>query len=230
MVRGFIAMDVPVPGVHLSCANAIPHGRGLGSSSAAIVAGLAAARALVVDGDRRLDDDALFHVAADMEGHPDNVAPATYGGFTIAYGDPGRFEAVRLDVDPSVAFVVLVPETVLETRVARGLLPAEVPHSDASRNAGRAALLVAALTGRPDRLLAATEDRLHQPYRAAAMPESAELLSSLRADGFAAVVSGAGPTVLAMVSPDAVAEVVARRPSGWRATELAVDATGVQLV
>ena len=230
MVRGFAAMGVAVPDLRLSCVNAIPHGRGLGSSSAAIVAGLASARALVADGAERMGDDVLFRVAADMEGHPDNVAPATYGGLTIAYGDHDGSHAVRLDVDPSVAFVVLVPETVLETKVARGLLPAEVPHGDAARNAGRAALLVAALTGRPDQLMAATEDRLHQHYRAAAMPESAELVASLRTDGFPAVVSGAGPTVLAMVPLDGVADVVARRPPGWRATELAVDPYGVQVL
>lgn len=233
MVRGFEAMDVPVPGVRLTCTNRIPHGRGLGSSSAAIVAGVAAARALVPDGAERMTDDGLFAVAAEMEGHPDNVAPATYGGFTIAYGrseGPDAFGAVRLDVDPAVAFVVLVPGTVLETRVARGLLPEVVPHADAARNAGRAALLVAALTGRPDQLMAATEDRLHQQYRAEAMPGSAQLVESLRADGFPAVVSGAGPTVLALVPHHAVEEVRARGPAGWRATELAVDPRGVQVL
>jgi homoserine kinase len=233
MVRGFGSMDVPVPGVHLSCENRIPHGRGLGSSSAAIVAGLATARALVADGVERMTDDELFGLAAEMEGHPDNVAPATYGGFTIAYGEQGStdgFHAVRLDVDPAVCLVVLVPGTVLETRVARGLLPSHVPHADAARNAGRAALLVAALTGRPDQLMAATEDRLHQQYRAEAMPDSARLVEALRADGFPAVVSGAGPTVLALVAAEAVGEVTERRPAGWRATELAVDPYGVKLL
>ena len=232
MVRGFEAMDVPVPGVRLHCANAIPHGRGLGSSSAAIVAGLAAARGLLRDGVDRMPDDALFALAADAEGHPDNVAPAVYGGFTIAYGEPGAqpaWRAVRLDVDPSVCFVAFVPATVLETRVARRLLPSTVPHPDAAHNAGRAALMVAALTSRPDQLLAATEDRLHQSYRAAAMPESIELLASLRADGFAAVVSGAGPTVLALVGADAVAEVRGRGPQGWRALHLPVDRDGVSV-
>lgn len=233
MVRGFEAMDVPVPGVRLTCTNRIPHGRGLGSSSAAIVAGVAAARALVADGGERMSDDDLFAVAAEMEGHPDNVAPATYGGFTIAYESSegsGPFGAVRLDVDPAVAFVVLVPGTVLETRVARGLLPEVVPHADAARNAGRAALLVAALTGRPDQLMAATEDRLHQQYRAEAMPDSAQLVESLRADGFPAVVSGAGPTVLALVPQHAVEQVRDRGPAGWRTTELAVDPYGVQVL
>lgn len=229
--RGFEAMDVPLPGVRLSCVNAIPHGRGLGSSSAAIVAGLAAARGLVEDGADRLPDDRLFGVAAELEGHPDNVAPAVHGGFTIAWtdgGGPEGFHAVRLDVDPAVAFVVLVPEVALETRVARGLLPSHVPHGDAARNAGRSALLVAALTGRPDQLMAATEDRLHQAYRAQAMPQSAELVEQLRSAGLPAVVSGAGPTVLALVGHEAVPDVLGRRPAGWRAVELAVDRSGVR--
>jgi homoserine kinase len=231
LVRGLESMGVRAPGVRLSCVNAIPHGRGLGSSSAAIVAGLAAARGLVVDGVDRMSDDELFALAARIEGHPDNVAPAVHGGFTIAYAEgdpPERFGAVRLDVDPAVSFVVFVPEVALETRVARGLLPAAVPHADAARNAGRSALLVAALTGRPDLLMAATEDRLHQQYRAAAMPASAALIESLRAAGFPAVVSGAGPTVLALVPADAVADVLARGPQDWRATELAVDTEGVR--
>ena len=230
MVRGFQAMDVPMPGVRLHCTNAIPHGRGLGSSSAAIVAGLAAARALVEGGSGLMPDDLLFGLAAELEGHPDNVAPAVFGGFTIAYDDvmAGGFAAVRLDVDPAVAFVVLVPEVALETTVARGLLPSQVPHADASRNAGRAALLVAALTGRPDQLMAATEDRLHQQYRAEAMPESTALITTLRKAGFPAVVSGAGPTVLAMVAAEAVAEVLGHAPDGWRALELPVDPEGVR--
>jgi homoserine kinase len=230
MVHGFTSMGVALPGVHLACENAIPHGRGLGSSSAAIVAGLAAARALVRDGRERMTDDALFDLAAELEGHPDNVAPATYGGFTVAYGAPGSFRAVRLDVDPGIAFVAFVPETVLATRVARGLLPELVPHSDAARNAGRAALMVAAMTGRPDQLFAATEDRLHQQYRAPAMPGSAQLVESLRGDGFPAVVSGAGPTVLALVSPGDVDVVSSRGPSGWRAAVLDIDPYGVQVL
>ena len=119
----------------------------------------------------------------------------------MAYGEPGDFRAVRLQVHPETAFVVLVPPDALPTTVARGLLPESVPHADAVRNAGRAALLVAALTICPDRLLAATEDRLHQQYRAPAMPASTALIASLRREGIAAVVSGAGPSVLAMGGP-----------------------------
>jgi homoserine kinase len=230
MLRGFEALGATPPGLRLHCVNSIPHGRGLGSSSAAIVGGLALARALVVDGDRALDDEGLFALAAALEGHPDNVAPAVFGGFTIAYADADGFGAVRLDVTSPVSFVVLVPTEPLHTEVARGLLPPTVSHADAAFNAGRAALLVAALTGRPEQLLLATEDRLHQGYRAPAMPESAELIAALRGDGHAAVLSGAGPTVLAMVAPADVAEVVRRTPNGWSASELELDLGGVRVL
>jgi homoserine kinase len=226
MVRAFAAMGVPTPVVRLHCENAIPHGRGLGSSSAAIVAGLSVARALVTDGADRLDRDELFALAAEIEGHPDNVAPAVYGGFTVSYSDGGRFHAARLTVTSPVSFVVFVPAEPLATETARGLLPATVPHSDAARNAGRAALLLVALTGRPDLLLAATEDRLHQDYRAPAMPESAALIARLREVGYAAVVSGAGPTVLAVVAPDDIPAVTAQAPAGWQVRELSVDPDG----
>jgi homoserine kinase len=230
MARAFGVLGATPPGVRLHCVNSIPHGRGLGSSSAAIVGGLALARALVVDGDRLLPDEALFRLAAELEGHPDNVAPAVFGAFTIAYSDDEGFAAVRLEVTSPVAFVVLVPTHAVHTKVARGLLPPTVSHRDASFNAGRAALLVAALTGQPDRLLSATEDRLHQGYRAAAMPASAELIEELRGSGVAAVLSGAGPTVLAVVDPGRVADVAAKAPTGWSASELELDRVGVRVL
>jgi homoserine kinase len=165
-----------------------------------------------------------------MEGHPDNVAPAVFGGFTIAYSGDGGFAAVRLDVTSPMSFVVLVPTQPLHTKVARGLLPPTVSHTDASFNAGRAALLVAALTGHPELLLDATEDRLHQGYRSAAMPASAELIAELRRDGIAAVLSGAGPTVLAMVARDRVSDVVTKAPTGWSSAELELDRGGVRVL
>jgi homoserine kinase len=245
MVRAFDVLGARPPGLRLHCVNSIPHGRGLGSSSAAIVGGLALARALVVDGDRLLDDQALFGLAAELEGHPDNVAPAVFGAFTIAYSDRGSFAAVRLEVTSPVAFVLFVPTTSVHTKVARGLLPPTVAHRDASFNAGRAALLVATLTAQPDRLqrdgllgdrpladllLRATDDRLHQGYRAAAMPASAALIDELREDGVAAVLSGAGPAVLALVDPARVADVAARAPAGWSASELELDRDGVRVL
>lgn len=231
MWAGFAAMGVTPPGVRLRCRNAIPHARGLGSSSAAIVGGLGLARALVADGDRKLPDAELLALAADLEGHPDNVAPAALGGFTIAGREGERWYAVRAPVDPRVRVVVFVPPFSLSTELARGLIPETVPHADAAADAGRAALLVAALAGAPEHLLTATRDYLHQSYRRPAMPDSLALVDQLRADGVAAVVSGAGPTVLAFVTdgPD-VADVADRCPEGWTARGLDVDGDGVRVV
>ncbi len=229
LVAGLEHMGARVPRVRLECANVVPHARGLGSSSAAIVAGVCAARGLVAGGSLLMDDDAAFSLAADLEGHPDNVAPAMYGGFTVAYRDGGRFRAARVDVDPRVEVVVFVPPTGVETSVARGLLPATVSHRDAAANAGRAALLVAALGHQPELLLAATEDRLHQEYRAPAMPGSLALVHALRADGVPAIVSGAGPTVLAFTDAAGRDALTGRVPEGWSALPLRVDLDGARV-
>jgi homoserine kinase len=235
MWAAFAAMQVAPPGVRLHCHNLIPHARGLGSSSAAIVGGLALARALVEDGEARLPDQGLFALAADLEGHPDNVAPACFGGFVVCGREADAWYAARSPVDPRLRTVVFVPPTGLSTELARGLLPVAVPHADAAADAGRAALLVAALAGAPQHLFAATRDYLHQDYRRAAMPESLSLVDALRADGVAAVVSGAGPTVLAFAAdgvpglpaPD---DLVSRCPDGWRALPLGVDQGGVRVL
>ncbi|MFI5625698.1 homoserine kinase [Nocardioides sp. NPDC051685] len=219
-------------GLRLHCRNRIPHARGLGSSSAAIIGGLVLARALVAGGELILDDDTLFQKAAEIEGHPDNVAPAFHGGFTIAGEDDGFF-AVRTAVDPRVSVVVFVPATGVETKAARGLLPETVPHSDAAADAGRTALLVAALSDAPEHLHRATRDFLHQEYRRPAMPESLALVDELRADGVAAIVSGAGPTVLAFSSGVESAEttkLTARCPEGWTCHALSVDMDGVRIL
>ena len=177
-----------------------------------------------------LDDAALLDLAARLEGHPDNVAPALLGGFVISGQDAdGSFWAVPGSVDPRVSVVVLVPDAPVSTEAARGLLPTTVPHADAAANAGRAALLVAALAGRPEELFRATEDRLHQAYRRLAMPESLALVEALRADGVPAVVSGAGPTVLAFadgVGTTTTGALLARCPRGWTAHALAISAAG----
>lgn len=232
MQAAFDRIGTRPPGLRLVCRNVIPHARGLGSSSAAIVAGVWLARELVAGGRLLLDDDALLDLAAELEGHPDNVAPALLGGFVIAGQDAdGSFWAVPGSVDPRVSAVVFVPPSPLSTEAARGLLPAEVPHADAAANAGRAALLVAALSVRPEELLRATEDKLHQQYRRPAMPESLALVESLRADGVAAVVSGAGPTVLAFadgVDSAQTADLLRRCPAGWEAHALAVSEAGAQ--
>jgi homoserine kinase len=221
----FDELGVQPPGLRLSCSNVIPHARGLGSSSAAIVAGVWLGRELVAGGRLLLGDDGLLDLAARIEGHPDNVAPALLGGFVIAGQDAdGSFYAVPSEVDPRIGAVVFVPPDAVSTEMARGLLPAEVPHADAATNAGRAALLVAALAGRPEELWRATADRLHQDYRRPAMPASLELVDALRADGVPAIVSGAGPTVL--VFTDTTDGLLTRCPEGWTALRLEIDARG----
>ena len=217
MQVAFDEMGERPPGIRLRCDNVVPHARGLGSSSAAIVGGIALARALVAGGTLLLDDDAAFRLAARLEGHPDNVAPAWYGGFVVSgRGDDGEFWAVPSSVDPRVSAVVFVPPTRVATEEARRLLPASVPHADAAANAGRAALLVAALAGRPEHLHLATRDLLHQDYRRPAMPASLDLVESLRAQGAAAVVSGAGPSVLVLCAGCDVDALLAAAPSGWQ--------------
>jgi homoserine kinase len=181
-----------------------------------------------VGGEDRLDDRAALELATRIEGHPDNVAACLLGGATIAWMDGDRACATRFAPAAELAPVVFVPHTSLKTKKARRLLPDTVPHADASFNAGRAAQLVEALSRRPDLLLAATEDRLHQHYRAEAMPRSAALIASLRADGVAAVVSGAGPTVLALPAAAAAETLLARVPRGWRAWRLPVDTEGAR--
>jgi homoserine kinase len=244
-------------GLALRCVNRIPHGRGLGSSAAAIVAGVLAARALAGAG---RDLDAELALANRLEGHPDNVAPCLYGGLTIAWlADEGRgsqaggsqagagqaspgpaARAIRLEPLAEIRPVVFIAPEPVSTEVARGLLPASVPHADAARNAGRAALLVAALTARQEALLDATEDLLHQDYRAPAMPATHDLVARLRSAGIPAVVSGAGPSVLAFLAggtglPDSAAylDKLGSIANGtgieWRISPLGVERQGASV-
>ncbi|MDH2415363.1 homoserine kinase [Nocardioides sp. CER19] len=237
MRAAFELLGEQPPGLSLTCHNVVPHARGLGSSSAAIVGGVVLARALVAGGELLLDDEAAFRLTAELEGHPDNVAPAFHGGFVIsgsesAAGHDADFWAVQASVDPRVGAVVFIPPTGVETKVARGLLPDRVPHADAAAGAARSALLVAALAGQPEQLHRATRDYLHQEYRRPAMPDSLALVDALRADGGAAVVSGAGPTVLAFTDGDGstlTQELLARCPAGWVARHLAVSLDGARV-
>jgi homoserine kinase len=234
MWAGFGAMGVAPPGIRLHCSNVIPQARGMGSSSAAIVGGLGLARALVADGSSLLPDAALVSLAADLEGHPDNVAPAALGGFVVSGRQDDRWYAVSSPVDARIGAVVFVPPNTLSTELARGLLPDSVPLADAAADAGRAALLVRALGGAPEHLLPATRDYLHQDYRRPAMPDSLALVDALRAGGAPAVVSGAGPTVLAFVADGVPGlptadELVGRCPEGWAAQVLGVDPAGVRV-
>jgi homoserine kinase len=217
------ALGVAVPGVLLHCRNAIPHARGLGSSAAAVVAGVAAAYGLA---GKPLDDDAL-QLAAEFDGHADNAAASMYGGLVLAWSEGTRFRAVRLEPHPDVSPVVLVPDTCSATSVTRGLLPDNIPHKDAAFAAGRCALAVHALTNRPDLLLPATEDRLHQDYRASAWPDTMRMVRELRANGVPATVSGAGPTVFAV--PAGGVLPAGLDTTGFSVRELRVAPTGVTI-
>jgi homoserine kinase len=275
MRAAFAVTGTQPPGIGLRCLNRIPHGRGLGSSAAAIVAGILAARALAgTDGQAgegkagdgpagngaesspatgALPADAVFRLATGIEGHPDNVAACLGGGLTIAWTVSGRPHMVRLEPLPSISPVICVAPAPVRTEVARRLLPDLVPHKDAAANAGRSALLVAALTqlpaatspgaGSPDgagALFDATQDWLHQDYRSAAMPETDALVRRLRGEGIAAVVSGAGPSVLALLfgrdSPDyryhldSLGSIVKETVIEWQINSLDVERHGARVL
>jgi homoserine kinase len=238
------------PGLGLRCVNRIPHGRGLGSSAAAIVAGILAAQALTAASPAALADDALLRLATSLEGHPDNVAACLGGGLTIAWMTSGGPHMVRLDPLPSIRPVVCVAPASVRTDVARGLLPDLVSHQDAAANAGRSALLIAALTQLPaatspglapadSTLFDATEDRLHQDYRSAAMPETDRLVRRLRSEGMPAVVSGAGPSVLVLLDDrssdfvhhlDRLGSIVRETGIAWQISSLGVERRGARVL
>ena len=234
MRAAFAAAGNQPPGLALRCLNRIPHGRGLGSSAAAIVAGVLAARALT-GGSPAGPDSESFALATEIEGHPDNVAACLAGGLTIAWREEAGPRLVRLSPLPDVVPVACIAPDSLATEGARRVLPETVPHADAAANAGRSALLVAALTSDPANLLAATHDLLHQPYRASVMPRTASLLRSLRAAGVPAVVSGAGPSVLVFLTgePSAglevVGSIVTETGNGWLVSPLDVDRQGARV-
>lgn len=214
-------LGLDVPGVALRCDNRIPHARGLGSSAAAIVAGVAAAYRLA----GKTPDEQALQVAAEFEGHADNAAASLYGGLVLAWSEGSRYHAIRLEPHAAIAPVVLVPAEHSATSVTRGLLPGNVPHADAAFAAGRCALAVQAFTTRPDLLLPATQDRLHQDYRESAWPATMRLVRALREKGVAATVSGAGPTVFAATTDGRLPAGV--DTTGFTAHALPVDRAGV---
>jgi homoserine kinase len=235
MMKGFEFMGAKPRGIALRALNNTPHGRGLGSSSSAIIGGLVLSRSLVLGGEEMLTDDHIIALATELEGHPDNVAAALFGGATIAWMDSTlsatpSARAVKIHVDEKIKAIVFVPENHLSTTKARKLLPETIPHADAVLNTSHAALLVQALSHRPDLLFTATEDHLHQEYRAEAMPKSAALLKKLRAAGVAATISGAGPSVLVLhtgTEQDAD-DIIHAAGSGFSAKKLAISQTGAQ--
>ncbi len=242
MRAGFEATGGQPPGIAIRCRNAVPQGFGLGSSAAAIVAGLLAARALAAAREAATDpagmlaDSDVLRLACEIEGHPDNVAACQAGGLTIAFDTGAGLSVVRLTPLAGLAPVLCVPAVPVATSTARRALPDQVPHADAAANSTRAALLIVALTSRPDLLMPATEDFIHQRYRASTMPRTATLVATLRAAGIPAVVSGAGPSVLAFTVDDRaadaaeVARIAAQVGAPWRVLPLRVDAEGARLV
>lgn len=212
--RGLQAAGVCAAGLVVRCRNDIPHSRGLGSSAAAVVSGLAVVNGLVAQTDSApLSEAQLIQLASEFEGHPDNASAAVLGGAVVSWADhrSGRpdYSAVPLHLHPDIHLFAAIPEERSSTAETRVLLPAQVSHEDARFNISRVALLVVALTQRPDLLMAATEDVLHQPQRAPAMPSSAEYLRLLRRHSVAATLSGAGPSLIALsTEPELPAEAV----------------------
>jgi homoserine kinase len=219
-----------MPALHVRARNIIPHGGGLGSSAAAIVSGVMAAKGLL-EGIVEMDAATLLVLATALEGHPDNVAPALLGGLTIAWSTDVGPQAKKLIVHRGVSPLVCVPDFQVSTAHARSLQPETVPYADAVYNVSRAALLIAALAQSPELLFEATGDRLHQDYRAVAMPQTTELIRMLRSHGHAAVVSGAGPSVLVLADDparrlEAIALVQEHAATPWECLLLAVDFKG----
>jgi len=241
-------LQVQTPaGLRLSCLNAVPHGRGLGSSATSIVAGVVAAQGLCdlaarrqqtdgsLDGsfDGSFDRDFTNNLASAIEGHPDNASASVFGGMTLSWTDdvdPGQVHSIQLEVNAAVIPLVFLPATQLSTAIARAVLPAQVPHGIAARNSARVGLLVEAVTRRPELLLAATREWLHQEQRRASFPESMALLDALRRRGHAAVISGAGPSVLVLTTPGQIVDARAvADQSVWRVIEPGIPLTGASL-
>lgn len=249
MLQVFETLDTPVAGLYLRCINKIPHGRGLGSSAAAITAGVVAARALAGEASSRMDDAGALDFATKIEGHPDNVAACLLGGFTISWTDSHQHHteseklnahkhihsdgihshAVKLQVNSEVVPVIFIPKFEMETKKARLLLPSHVPHRDAAFNVARSALLVHALTNDPELLFIATEDKLHQPYRRNAMQTTGNLIQSLRSRGVAAMISGAGPAVLVLTTKAELATVREFEHPDFSMQVLEVSPVGAQV-
>lgn len=234
MRAGFAALGGQPPGIAIRCRNSIPQGFGLGSSAGAVIAGLLAARALT-PGPPALSDDVVLRLATQLEGHPDNSAACLAGGLTISWMSAAGPRFTRLEPAPHLSPVICLPAEPLATAVARRVLPDTVPHAAAAANSARAALLIAALTGDPALLLDATQDFLHQDYRAPTMPATASLIAVLRAAGVPAVISGAGPAVLALTAagaspgPEAIASVADQAGHGWRVLPLRLDRQGAMV-
>ena len=240
MVRAWKQLEVKPPaGLYLSCRNAIPHGRGLGSSASAIVAGIVAAQGLCdmatgrVSADNGFDRAFTNNLATAIEGHPDNASASVFGGMTLSWADDvdsGQIHSVQLEVTADVIPLLFIPATQLPTATARAVLPEQIPHCVAAQNSARVGLLVEAVTRRPELLLAATREWLHQEQRRSSFPDSMALLDTLRGKGHAAVISGAGPSVLVLTTPPQIEGVRALGDeSVWRVLAPGMPLTGASI-
>jgi homoserine kinase len=222
MVHTWAVLGAQSPaGLELSCHNGVPQGRGMGSSATAIVTGIVAAQAIwdttrghIAPVDLAVAND----IAAALEGHPDNSSASVYGGLTLSWTDDAdeeRTRTVRAPLHPDVDVVVFVPAVQLSTAKARSVLPTQVRLGDAARNSARAALLVHALGHDPSLLHPATREWLHQEPRRPAYPASMALVDRVRSAGHAAVISGAGPSVLVLTTRYAMEEVRGLADHTW---------------
>lgn len=236
MVVAWAELGVEPPaGLRLDCTNAVPHGRGMGSSATAIVTGIVAAQALhdVSRGASGEDVDLTFanSLASRLEGHPDNASASVHGGFTLSWSDDDQATTttVHLPVHPDVEPVVFAPDVQLSTAKARSVLPQQVRLADAAANSARAALLAHAVGAAPQHLLSATREWLHQEARRSSYAASMDLVDRLRAAGHAAVISGAGPSVLVLSLREHVDAVRAHGAADWRVLTPGIPQRGAQV-
>ena len=244
MLRAWDVLDIAPPvGMRVECRNAVPHGRGLGSSATAIVTGIGAASAvwrLAISGSADIEPHFVNDLAAQLEGHPDNSSASVWGGATLSWLDDrvDPSEEVRLphtttlalSPHPDIRPLVFLPQVQLSTATARSVLPAYVRLGDAAANSARVGVLVHALTREPGYLLAGTHDYLHQEPRRASYAASMALVDALRGAGIAATISGAGPSVLALAVGEQGERAAAYTPEGWRVLDPGFARTGIRVV
>lgn len=226
IMSGLNAAGVQAPGLRVVCTNSIPQSRGLGSSASAAVGGVIAANSLA---GFPLTQEQIVQLSSAFEGHPDNAAASVLGSAVVSWtttpvdGSQPGYRAVTIPVDPQIKATALVPNFHANTQAVRRVLPSHVTHTDARFNVSRAAVMTVALQSHPDLLWEGTRDRLHQPYRADVLPITAEWVNRLRNRGYAAYLSGAGPTVMVLSTEPVEGTILAEaREAGLRVHELEV--------
>jgi homoserine kinase len=227
-VAAYALAGQPAPTVKIETIGRYPSARGLGASASAIVAGLVGARAF---GNLELSDEELAKLAIEIEGHPDNVLPALFGGLVLSVGE----RWIRLEPNRRIAPLILVAADGFKTKSARRVLPEQISRVDAIANAASTAALVAILGGSagPELLMKATADRLHEAYRLPLMPASKKVHEQLRAEGIPTTLSGAGPSLLCLVENEEQHQVAEKirsgLPEGWKVLTPGWDLRGARL-